>query len=150
MQTWIDDIQLSESYCVGVLLIIWLPILGTDDELALVKAIEDNFKNSALVFCTRHIQKNIKLHLEKNATERKVRKEIEKAIFDEETGLLSVPTGIEFDVKKIEFTNQYGEYFKGNYLKNLLNRLEKNVLEPSLCAECVGIDWKNNDSEVIF
>mgnify|MGYP001452755651 CR=1 FL=1 len=125
-------------------------LLATDDELALVKAIEDNFKNSALVFCTRHIQKNIKMHLEKYGTEAKVRKQIEKAIFDEKSGLLSVNPGIDFDLKKIEFTNKYGDYFKGNYLENLMKRLEKNVLEPSMCAKCVGINWKNNDSEVLF
>ena len=31
-------------------------VLGSDDELALVKALESNFRDSALVFCTRHIQ----------------------------------------------------------------------------------------------
>jgi hypothetical protein len=114
----------------------------------MVKAIEHAFRNSALVFCTIHLKKNIVRHLRKNkkgVSDKMIRK-IKHKLFGR-NGVLHANNETEFVIKRLEFEAKYGDKFSVRYLDNLMNRLLSNVLKPHLTSDAIGIDWTNNNCE---
>ena len=116
---------------------------GTDEEKAMVLALESTFPSSPIVFCTRHIKKNVRNHLEKK-TNRKMANKIIDAIWNDKDCLLN-SSKKNFEKRKETFVETYQEYFTDTYLNRLLDRLENNVLNPSLLIDMITTSWTNND-----
>ena len=116
---------------------------GTDEELALCSALETAFPRSPIVFCTRHIQRNVKYHLQKKANRTNVNK-VMSALWYGRNCLMSA-TQKDFEKKREAFIKEYQDYFSSTYLKRLMERLEKNVLNPSLLTHSITTTWTNND-----
>ena len=52
-----------------------------------------------------------------------------------------------FEKKKEAFIQEYKEFFSDAYLKRLMERLEKNVLNPALLTDSISTTWTNNDGK---
>ena len=78
----------------------------------------------------------------------KERWKIEEAIFDQEEGILSAKTDVEFDALVDEFRNEHEELFQHKYMTDFLTRIFSNVLCPSIVSNGkIKLDSSNNDCE---
>ena len=85
----------------------------------------------------------MKAHLEKN-TNKSNRTKVMNAIWKDKDCLMN-SSKKSFKERRKNFVDKYKEFFSASYLERLLQRLEKNVLNPSLLSDVVTSTWTNND-----
>jgi len=124
-------------------------VIGSDEELALTKAIAAAFPDATLTLCTKHLQENVKRHLDqKTNTDARQKDEIQRAIFYGSDGLCVSDTLEIFDKRAGDLRQKYRRAhpeFIG-YFDNLTEKLRKYVVGPAL-DEKVPIRWTNNNAE---
>ncbi len=121
-------------------------MVGSDEEAALVKALEKSFPGAFLVHCTMHLKNNALRHLEEQGIPRKDRNELVQEIFGK-NGLLDSASEREFYSQKKIFVEEYGDCFKPDYLESLLTRVYAYVMSPALKEAHINTDWTNNICE---
>jgi hypothetical protein len=149
---WKSDSQTFASFLTTVknqLQIKGQPILGSDDELALTKAIEEVFSDCIFLCCTRHLEGNASDHLEKK--QKIVGKEkdaIIYALFHGTNSLTSSPSEYEFEKRQLEAATLHKAAFQPAYWDYLMVRIKERIVIPSIqtTAGAKG-KWTNNQCE---
>ena len=125
-------------------------VIGTDDETALVNAIQHVFPASTHVLCTRHLKENVSRKLKDDALSRKDQTAILQKIFDK-GGILDADDPVCFEEKcdaLVAFCDgtpcKFSQYFNGR----LRGLLKKKVNEP-MRRDLIHEDWTNNNCESI-
>lgn len=125
-------------------------VIGTDDEKAMVKAIQSAFPESTHVLCSRHLKQNVIHKLTDDAVNKSDRNSIINKIFGTE-GILDADDTICFDEKCEDF-EQYctdkSEKFLRYFQDRLKMQLKTKLNEPARHNK-IDIDWTNNNSESI-
>ena len=129
------------------------PVL--DQESAIIRSLEFCFSQGGhtpiLCFCSKHMKDNILLQMANKKVERKVQKEIFKAVFSGENALVKSEDETTFKALQAELKVQYGGYFKGTYLSVFTEKLYKYCLLPHFNSNgAIPRLSTNNDSECVF
>ena len=66
-------------------------------------------------------------------------------------GLIKAENQDDFTGRRLEFEAKYGRFFKTHknqkYIDTYLDRILRNVLNPSWVSQRIGLMWDNNDAE---
>ena len=85
-------------------------VIGSDEEVALTKAIKQCFPSSTNILCTRHLEDNVRRYLtNKIRVSDKVRKQVVSDIFGKR-GLTSLNDVKKFELKSMKLSDKYIEY----------------------------------------
>ena len=124
-------------------------IIGSDDEKALVNAIETAFGNKVVTIrCTRHLRINLERHLkDKVGMSENMRKKLSSDVFGT-NGLIEASDPTDFEERKEVFLSNfiYNKKAREYIEKRILPILEQHVLQP-VWQEGVPRLWTNNNSE---
>lgn len=125
-------------------------VLGSDEEKALVKALQQNFPSATHVLCSRHVKNNVSryLHHSAGANDEQVRV-IQQEIFGED-GLLSSADTSAFDLRGMELQEQYAYQIPSfaAYFDKLLQVLRNQIYKPTIDG-FIPLNWTNNNCESI-
>ena len=148
LQSFINVLLMTNIKCYT--LILYHFYAGSDEERALVKAIEASFYEVKLVHCTLHLKKNLRSFLlKKSGFSSKAAAELKEKIFDEKEGLLSATSEEEFSMLMESLSQEYGDLFKGGYMKSFMKRIYNHVLYPNLSTNGrLKMNFTTNDQEV--
>ena len=130
-------------------------LFNTDEEAAIVKALESVFPEAAIVFCVIHMKKNFARHLDKKMrVDLQVIKKLRRQIFFDEDALIKSEDEEEFNKRKNIFDAQEEVqelYAASGYLKDFLERVLSNVLHPKWLTKGIFFDFKedSNDAECL-
>ena len=124
------------------------PIIGTDDETAMRKAISHCF-DCEMLYCTRHMKENTARALQRNATEA-TQRHITNLIFGTD-GLTMTKNQVIFDARKTELNTyiqlhppDFATYFDSHLLPKLQNNLD-----IALRHDDIQPNWTNNNAESV-
>jgi hypothetical protein len=125
------------------------PIIGSDDELALTKAIEEVFTDNIFLTCTRHLEGNASDHLEKKQKiTGKEKDTIIHALFKGSNCLTSSPSQYEFNKRELELATLYKSAFQPAYWDYLMVRIKERIVIPSIQTSAAAKGkWTNNQCE---
>lgn len=123
-------------------------IIGSDDEQALVKAIDSLFPTAQRIFCTKHMKDNVTRYLtDKEGATISDRRMIISEIFDTESGLISCKTLQDFQSKSHQFALKYKSkfpifvpYFEAKLKARVMKNLSTEKYQQSTT-------WTNNNCE---
>lgn len=73
--------------------------IGSDEQKSMTNALKAKFPNAIFLLCTKHIQDNIRRHLEYIGVSLGDRNKIHKIIFGKEDGNVFARNDIEFDAR---------------------------------------------------
>ena len=127
------------------------PIIGSDEEQAMRKAMKVNFPKSYMLLCTRHLKANASSHLsDKCGIAEQQRKIVLEAIFGVK-GLAAADEMLVFDYRERvakEKINEHAPSFMSYFEKRTLAALRENLITHlnTSTAQSV-IKWTNNNSE---
>ena len=123
-------------------------LIGSDDEKALVNAIDSNFPASDRFLCTKHLKDGTIAYLQtKVGVPQQERKCISRSIFGE-NGIVNANDSFDFDVKskhvlkQVEKFQKFSDYFR----KKLKPTVEAYVNDPSRKSKSMT-NWTNNNCE---
>jgi hypothetical protein len=123
-------------------------MFGTDDELALKKAIMAAFPTSALVSCTRHLRNNVEDYLKNQVgVGEKHRKQISTAIFGE-SGLTAADDMdiLDYRIEMLQNMCEDLPVFLDYLDKRLIPLIKSNVVQPQIKSG-LQRNWTNNNAE---
>ena len=124
-------------------------LVGSDEEKALTKAIQQSFPSSHHILCRRHIEENVKRHLRRKvgANDKQI-KAVMSDIFGD-NGLLAADDEYEFSLVTFELEEKYCSCMPNflPYFKKLNSTLLEYVFLPSKKNKSIPITWKNNSCE---
>ena len=123
-------------------------VLGTDDEKALVKAIQTAFPESTHVLCSRHLKQNVIHKLQDDAVSKSDRNVIIDKIFGDD-GIVNADDTICFDHKCETFSTfcaEKSEKFLTYFDSRLKTQLKTKLNDPAR-QDKIDTDWTNNNSE---
>ena len=87
-------------------------LIGSDEEKALVNAIDSNFPASDRFLCTKHLKDGTCAYLQRKVgVPQKERKAISKSIFSE-NGIVNANDSVDFDAKSKNVLKQVAQYKK--------------------------------------
>ena len=125
-------------------------LIGSDEEKALMLAIDSNFPASNYCLCTRHLKSGTKEYMQKKVgVPQKERITIAKKIFGKD-GLVDANSTIEFEKKskqKIKDSENYPAFIS-YFRKRLHPNIEAYIKDPDRQTK-VGTNWTNNNCESI-
>ena len=140
----IDEIEVRLSQQVSI---------GSDDEKALTKAIDHAFPNTRRLLCTKHLQDNVKHHLQNKIGKGKGERNVIMAgIFKEGNGIIDSNSSFEFEErsnKLLEKTEIQFPAFTNYYEKHLKSKLHDHVFKPRHENNNQDRMWTNNNTESI-
>ena len=123
-------------------------LIGSDEEKALVNAIDSNFPASDRFLCTKHLKDGTCAYLQRKVgVPQKERKAISKSIFGE-NGIVNANDSVDFDAKSKNVLKQVAQYKKfTNYFREKLKpTVEAYVNNPSRNCKSMT-NWTNNNCE---
>ena len=124
-------------------------LVGSDEEKALTKAIQQSFPSSHHILCRHHIEENIKRHIRRKvgANDKQI-KAVMSDIFGD-NGLLAADDEYEFSLVTFELEEKYRSCMPNFllYFKKLNSTLLEYVFLPSKKNKSIPITWKNNSCE---
>ncbi|XP_076062750.1 uncharacterized protein LOC143037941 [Oratosquilla oratoria] len=123
-------------------------LIGSDEEIALTKAIKHSFPNVTLLLCARQLEENAKRRLDAESTERSEKTRAVNEIFGK-NGLLTMNDSDEFDERSLRMCQifdkdlpQFAKYFSDK----LVPALRSHLLQPQRNHN-LPFKWTNNNSE---
>ena len=124
------------------------PILGSDDEKAMKKAMTHAFPRSDQLVCTRHLKKNTADYLAQHGTNADQRREVMSALFGK-NGISKADSQVVLEeriIKARETIEKHAPKFLQHFNSRILNILQENfhIYEKNLA---VPLEWMNNDCE---
>ena len=126
-------------------------VIGSDNEKALTKAIENTFPEATRLLCTKHLKDNIRHYMRDNASiVRSERKQLTQMIFGE-NGLVNASDDYEFEERAIairEATSR-NKKFNDYFLKQLKPTIRDFVYKPRMGQKDRGNLWTNNNTESV-
>ena len=126
-------------------------IIGSDDEKALLKAIEICFPNARRYLCTKHLEDNVLRYLQDEVEmDAQTRQQAMRDIFGQK-GIAAANSSFDFELRCHEFERNVAyEGFQNYFSKQLKSRLKNFVSKPRISTENKSISdklWTNNDAE---
>ena len=124
-------------------------VIGSDEEKALVKAVQHSFPQAKLTLCTRHLEENLKRHLKnKVGMPENESKNVVRDVFGSD-GLTNLNSSVLFVEKSSELERKYRETV-GNYLtEKLIPSIRKFIHDVSKNDGRIPLNWKNNNCEAM-
>ena len=123
-----------------------VPQFGSDQEKAIISALEDNFPECILVFCELHLKKNLLRHLQKMRLPSKVKSTIYQGVFGPK-GLIQSSCPDDYEANRLQFENKFGRFMEERYMNEFLNRIYYNVCNPNWSSDRIDMYYTNNDNE---
>ena len=123
-------------------------LIGSDEEKALINAIESNFPASEQFLCTKHLKDGTKGYMQaKVGVPQKDRKIISEKIFGE-NGLVNADNTADFDARSKKILKDVVKYpkFATYFKKKLKPTVENFVTDPSRRTKSTTT-WTNNNCE---
>ena len=127
------------------------PVFGTDDEIAMKKAIQATFPDCRIVSCTRHLKKNIEEHLQnKIGICHKDRSEIISSIFGP-SGVTTSDDKVTFEYRLQKTIDIYAATAPGfdKYFKDRIIPLLRSNFSATTNAGSTLTNWTNNNCESV-
>ena len=123
-------------------------IIGSDEERALVNAINSVFPGCTRLSCTRHLKNNADDYLKNTVGMRQQERNVVKSEIFGARGLVSVSDTTIFDFQVEGLCSKYKKHpeFIKYFKSRLAPILRECVVEPNI-HRSTGIDWTNNNSE---
>ncbi|KAK3082787.1 hypothetical protein FSP39_005298 [Pinctada imbricata] len=122
---------------------------GSDDEKALVKALDSCFPNAQRALCTKHLKDNVTCYLrDKAGVTREDRRVISNLIFGQR-GLVNAEDSFEFQQRStriIRASTQFPRFLQ-YFERNLQNRIRDYVNAPRRNSDLDSSLWTNNNAE---
>lgn len=128
------------------------PVLGSDDETAMRKAMKDAFPESGTLVCERHLQQNAADYLTNNVGVTSVsKKRVINSLFGTQ-GLSDAADLVTFELRSDTARGVISENAPGfmDYYSSRIHRLMKDNLQVSINQRINGLDcahWMNNGCE---
>lgn len=123
-------------------------VLGSDDEIAMRKAMQKSFPNFLMLFCTRHIEQNMKLLLsDKVGMPKRERNQLLSSLFGPKGMSASATNPSEF-TDPVQFLSETAPASVQRHIDRILPQLAQNVAalqHPCLCLKSAM--WTNNNTE---
>ncbi|XP_076030215.1 uncharacterized protein LOC143018598 [Oratosquilla oratoria] len=123
-------------------------IIGSDEELALNKAMKYSFPGTKLLLCTRHLEENAKRHLSAESMEQSKKEETMNEIFGRNC-LLTMDDSYEFDERsqrmRLKFEKDFPRFAK-YFREKLVPALRSHVFQPQRNHN-LPFKWTNNNCE---
>ena len=126
-------------------------VIGSDEEKAILKAIQQSFPTATQLLCQRHLQENVRRHLQqKVGVPERTRNEIISLIFGK--GLTNSKDLVDFELGYLFLSNKLLEIAPNfvSYIENsLISRLREYVFKPRISESWLPLNWMNNNCESI-
>ena len=125
-------------------------VIGSDEEKALVKAIESTFTEAQHVLCTRHLEQNARQMLTDDAVTISQTRNTLKKIFGDD-GLVNADDSVCFDAMATEIDRELtmvSDKFKTYYNKRLLQTIKTKVNNPRWHNDLIK-KWTKNSCESV-
>ena len=127
-------------------------VIGSDEEKAILKAIRQSFPTATQLLCQRHLQENVRRHLQqKVGVPEKTRNEIISLIFGKEE-LTNSKHLVNFELGYLSLSNKLLEIapnFVSYFEISLILRLREYVFKPRISESWLPSNWMNNNCESI-
>ncbi|CAB3977879.1 Hypothetical predicted protein [Paramuricea clavata] len=124
-------------------------VIGSDEEVALLKAIKQCFPAAVQVLCTRHLEENVRRYLtNKVGLDDKSRKTIISKIFGKNR-LILCNSSKNFELTYIKLLDKFHKRlpsFKDYFIK-IAEKIRSGVFQARLNNKWIPIDWKNSSCE---
>ena len=119
---------------------------GSDEELAMTKAIDFAFPDNERVLCSRHSRANITRQLTNAGIPVKVVNELIGSIFNKKSGLVTAKTETDFDKTSEKICRKKNITKVQTYLEGKLHKIKQYIWKPRTKG-LVPLDWTNNNCE---
>ncbi|XP_076062752.1 uncharacterized protein LOC143037942 [Oratosquilla oratoria] len=123
-------------------------LIGSDEEIALTKAIKHSFSNVTLLLRTRQLEENAKRRLDAEFMERSKKTRAVNEIFGI-NGLVTMSDSDEFDERSLRMCQKFDKdlpQFAKYFSDKLVPALRSHLLQPQLNHN-LPFKWTNNNSE---
>ena len=125
-------------------------VIESNEEKAILKAIQQSFPSATQFLCQRHLEENVRRHLQhKVAVTEKLRNELIFLIFLKD-GLVNPKDLVDFELRYLSLSNVFLDIAPNfvPYFENaLVPRVRDHVFEPSMSADWMPLNWRNNNCE---
>jgi hypothetical protein len=125
-------------------------VIGSDEEKAILKAVQQSFPSATQLLCQRHLEENVKRYLQhKIGVPDKIKKDIVSLIFGND-GLINAKDLVEFEMKVMSLSSMildaapsFVDYFESS----LVQRVREYIYKPKLSVDYIPLNWTNNNCE---
>ena len=127
-------------------------IIGSDEEKAIMKAVQQSFPNATQLLCQRHLEQNVRRYLQhKVGVADQLKNEITSLIFGKD-GLINSKDLVDFELTSMEMSNKFLDIapnFASYFDNSLVPRVRDHIFKPRISGNCVSLNWTNNNCESI-
>ena len=124
-------------------------IVGSDEEKAILKAVQQSFPSATQILYQRHLEENIRRHLQHTVGgPEKLRNNIVSLIF----GLINARDLVKFELKVLSLSNtllDIAPNFVPYFDNSLVPRIREYVYQPKISSSCIPLNWNNNNCEFL-
>ena len=125
-------------------------VIESNEEEANLKAIQQNFPCATQFLCQRHLEENVRRHLQhKGGVPEKLRNELISLIFGKD-GLVNPKDLVDFELRYLSLSNVFLDIapnFVSYFENSLVPRVRDHVFERSMSADWIPLNWRNNNCE---
>ena len=125
-------------------------VVGSDEEKAILKAIQQSFPSAQQLLCQRHLEENVRRHLQKKVgVPEKTRNEVISLIFGK-AGLVNCKDQVDFELTCLSLSNKFLEItpnFVSYFENSLVQRIRDYVFNPRMSTSWIPLNWTNNNCE---
>ena len=125
-------------------------VIGSDEEKAILKAIQQSFPGATQLLCQRHLEENVQRHLQhKVGVPEKMRDEIISLIFGKD-GLLNMKDLVDFELRYLTLSNLFLDIapnFVPYFENSMVPRVRDFVFKPKISTNWIPLNWTNNNCE---
>ena len=125
-------------------------VIGSDEEKAILKAIQQSFPGATQLLCQRHLEENVRRHLQNQVgVPEKTRSEIISLIFGKD-GLVNTKDLVDFELRYLALSNMFLDIapnFVSYFENSMVPRVRDFVFKPKISTNWIPLNWTNNNCE---